>query len=438
MIEALSSGDLVTSEEAAQKNYAPAFLDRSSESQRAAIFQRVYDDFGAIQIVERSETETSVHLLVSGEKGLDATFEFEFTPGDDTRIDKYQMMVGRGAGQSDVGGIQLPPPPINAAMSVAEMERGINMWMTPVIDHDDFSGVIAISKNGAPYVTLAYGVEDRVAQRPTIATTPFNIASIGKKFTQTAIAKLIQEGSLTLSSTIGELLPDYPNAEAHSATIDQLVNFRAGVADFFGPEFEALPKSKFQSNHDFYMFVSALPQNFAPGSRTEYCNGCYVILGEIIERITGMTFEDNIQKVVFEPASMTSTGYFHRDDASLRLAIPYARPNGPGSEYVDAREGHPIAGSGAGGVYSTASDLLAFDRSLRDGTLLNKQWTDWVVGGDTNQDGVNTSASTVAGGAPGVNSLLQSNGRWAVAVVSNVDAPIPDMLGKEIANSLGE
>ena len=98
-------------------------------------------------------------------------------------------------------------------------------------------------------------------------------------FTRTAIAQLIGQNKLALTDTVGKLLPDYPNEQTRAATVEQLLTMRGGIADFFGPAFDAAPKSQFTSNADYFRLVANQPPLFAPGAREQYCNGCYIVLG---------------------------------------------------------------------------------------------------------------------------------------------------------------
>ncbi len=211
---------------------------------------------------------------------------------------------------------------------------------------------------------------------------------------------------------------------------------QGGVSDFFGPEFEAKPKSQFASNHDYFEFVSTLPQRFAPGASREYCNGCYIVLGEMVEKVSGEAFKSFVQRHVFDSAGMKRSGYFHADRLPGNSALLYGRSNGPGSNYADVSSQHGVAGNGAGGAYATASDLLAFDNALRDGRLLDREMTAWVLGGATLNDGRNITPMAIAGGAPGTSALLESNGEWAVIITANVSEPLPERIGVAIAREL--
>lgn len=429
-IAALSSDDPQAFERFAQSAFVPALLAARTPAQRAEMRDRIHGDFGALDIANLDITGASAIAEVRGATGLVGRFEFTFEGDRIARAGVRVEMGGNGAPES-----RLPPPQINASMSRDQMDAALNTWMTPFVAADDFSGVVMIARDGQPFVTRAYGSALRTPNTPANTQTAYNIASIGKRFTKTAIARLIQEGRLSLDTTIGDIIPDYPNVEARGATVRQLVDMQGGVADIFSPEREALAPGRLSSNHAYYEFVSSLPQRFAPGSQNEYCNGCYVVLGEMIARVTGETFESYIQRVVLTPAGMARTGYFNSNHLTANTAAAYMR-NAEG-QYEATNEGEGVSGSGAGGAYSTAADVLAFDNALRDHRLVNAQWTGWVLGGDDDANGRNVSALAVQGGGPGVAAELDSNGRWTVIVLANVHRPLPFDIAAALSQALG-
>jgi CubicO group peptidase (beta-lactamase class C family) len=296
--------------------------------------------------------------------------------------------------------------------------------------------VVLVARDGKPVFLRAYGAADRTRKIMANEDTAYNVASIGKKFTQVAIAKLVQEGKLKRTATVGEILPDYPNAVSRAATVDQLLTMKGGIADFFGPGFDKVDKAKLNSNHAYYSYVSKLPPRFAPGAKNEYCNGCYVVLGEIVERVSGMPFETFVARSVFAPGGMTHSGYFNSASPPANTAVRYGRPRGPGTAYEDMGPFHGATGSGAGGVYASAKDLLAFDEALRAGRLLDAATTGWVLNAQAVQ-GRNPAPMGIAGGAPGTNAVLESGGRWTVIVTANVDPPVAERMGIAIARALG-
>jgi CubicO group peptidase (beta-lactamase class C family) len=322
-------------------------------------------------------------------------------------------------------------------MSAAELSRALDGYLAPLAASDTFSGVVLVAKDGQTVFEKSYGLANRETSAPNLVTTRFSLGSINKIFTKTAIAKLLSEGRLALTDTIGALLPDYPNAAAKPATVAQLLEHRAGISDFFGPEFAQLPKSRFRANADYYAFVAAKPLLFEPGSRRQYCNGCYIVLGAIIERLSGMPYEDYVARHVFAPAGMTTAGAFRSDALPPDTARGYTRrsPTGGGA-LVDNAAMHGLAGSGAGGGYASARDLLAFDVALRAGRLLDAKQTAWLLSVDAPSPGRSRGAIGVAGGAPGVNAVLESSDTWTVAVVGNLDPPAAERLGVAIHRQL--
>ena len=184
------------------------------------------------------------------------------------------VLSGQGApgGRGRIGGPgsgpTLPPPPIDAGMSAADLTRGLDGYVEKLAASGDFAGVVIVSKDGAPVFEKGYGLADRDKK---IANTPdlrFNVASIGKAFTRTAIAQLAGEGKLALSDTIGARLPDYPNAAARSATIEQLLTHAVGVVDIFDPRSESRPDVP-ADNAGFFKMVPPEPLLFAPGAERD-------------------------------------------------------------------------------------------------------------------------------------------------------------------------
>lgn len=422
VIAALSTGNAATYEKAAQENFAPAALARRTPAERAEVVARIYGDAGALEIATIDANNEGLTVGVRGAKGPHLTFTFTFDGTPDAKI----ASMGIRLGEPEEGSL-VPPPPVTATTPPAEFASKLDAWIAPHVKSDAFAGVVLVARGGTPIFVRAYGPADRERKIAANTDTAYNIASIGKKFTQVAVAKLIQDGKLKRTTTIGEVIPDYPNAVTRAATVNQLIEMQGGVADFFGAPFEKADKTKFASNHAYYLHVANQPPRFAPGAQREYCNGCYIVLGEMVERLSGKKFEDAVVAAVIGPAGLTRTGYFNTASLPANVAVPYGRLKGPQAPYESTRAMHGAAGSGAGGLYSTAKDLLAFDTALRAGRLLNPEMTAWVLGG---------GQLGVAGGAPGTNAILSSDGTWTVVVTANVSPPLPESLGQSLARAL--
>jgi CubicO group peptidase (beta-lactamase class C family) len=319
-------------------------------------------------------------------------------------------------------------------MSDGELSSALDGYLDGLARTNDFAGVVLVAKDGRPLFEKAYGAADR--DRGTRLTTDlrFNIASIGKAFTKTAVAQLIAAGRLKESDTIGALLPDYPNADAKAATIDQLLHFRVGIADFFGAAFAQMPKDRFQSNHDYFELIAPRPLTFPPGARTEYCNGCFIVLGEIIGRVSGVPYERYIQEHVFAPAGMKSAGFLAFQDP--RVAAGYTRQS-PDQPWMSALDRHGHHGSAAGGSFATARDLLAFDTAIRTHVLLDAKMTAWFFENPADVERPRAmDPYGIAGGAAGANASVESNGAWTIVTLGNLDPPNAVRVGEALVRAL--
>lgn len=358
-------------------------------------------------------------------------------PAPQDRQEPRQRIIRGGPEE----GTPLAPPPITAAMTKDELSRALDAYVAPLAAKDEFAGVVLIAKDGQPLYQGAFGLADRGRKAPVVAATRFSVASIGKAFTKTAIAQLIGQNKLAPTDTVGKLLPDYPNEQTRAATVEQLLTMRGGVADFFGPAFDAAPKSQFKSNADYYRLVANQPPLFAPGEREQYCNGCYIVLGAIIERVSGMPYEKYVAEHVFKRANMTGASFTAADLPGAARGYTRRGPGGgPGSPLRDNAGLHGAAGSGAGGAYAQASDLLAFDNALREQRLLDAKMTGWYYNmpAPPPPGRLNGLHGGIAGGAPGINALLETAGPWTVIVMSNLDPPSARRLGSAIAKALTE
>ena len=300
--------------------------------------------------------------------------------------------------------VAFPPPPISATQSPGAMEVSLDGYLTALAAEDRFAGVVLLANEGKTIFHKAYGLADRANQLPITLDTRFNLSSVNKMFTMAAVAGLKAKGRLKGSDTVGALLPDYPNAQAHQATVDQLLNHRGGISDFFGSDFDAASPARFRSNADYFAFVAPRPLYFEPGTQRRYCNGCYIVLGEIIARVTGMPYERYMQEAIFAPRGMTRTGWIQADDIVDGIAMGYTRRGRPDDGKLRANlYTRGAAGSAAGGAFSTTGDLLAF--VTHEAKAAGRE------------------ANAISGGSPGSNALVESNGPWMVIVLSNVDPP---------------
>jgi len=336
------------------------------------------------------------------------------------------------AQQAPPAGPPLTPPAISRDMSDAEIAAGLDDWFAGLSRDGTFNGAVLVARDGREIYAGAYGLASLASQAPLDPDTHFAIASIGKAFTHVAVAQLIQAGRLSPDTTVGEIIPDYPQAETRAATVAQLLNHTGGVADIFGPHFRATSKETLLSNADYYRLVSSQPPMFAPGAQEEYCNGCYVVLGEIIARVSGQSYEAYVAERVFAAAGMTNSGFFRQDQLPANTASFTGRPRGPDGALEDVSQFHGYAGSAAGNAYSTVRDMLAFDNALREHRLVGAELTAQVLRGEVVETGRATARVGLAGGGPGVNAVIQGNGAWTLVVLTNREPPTAEGVARAV------
>ena len=171
-----------------------------------------------------------------------------------------------------------------------------------------FSGTVVIARDGVPVLERAYGVADRATGRPVTVATRVNVGSMNKMFTAVAVLQLARAGRISLEGRLIDILPSYPNAAvAGRVTIHQLLTHTAGVGDFL-MKMLAAPPREYQRLEDYLPYFVNDDLAFEPGSRWAYSNGGYLILGLVIEAVTGRPYAEVIRDSILAKAGMSGHG----------------------------------------------------------------------------------------------------------------------------------
>lgn len=254
------------------------------------------------------------------------------------------------------------------------------MNLNNVID-EGFSGVITIIKNGYRKFQGEYGFADRANVIPNKIDTRFGTASAGKVFVATAILSLIEKKIINFDSTIGEILKFDLKQIAPSITVRQLLNHTSGIPDYFDEsvmdDYEELwiniPNYRIRKSSDLIPLFIDKPMMYPKGKKFQYNNTGYVVLGLIIEEITGKPFDIYLQETIFNPCGMTDTGYFELDRLPARCAFSYIYDKEK-KDYRTNIFSIDAKGSGAGGAFTTAPDVVKFWTALVNGRLINEEF----------------------------------------------------------------
>jgi CubicO group peptidase (beta-lactamase class C family) len=315
----------------------------------------------------------------------------------------------------------------------------------------DFAGAVLIAHRGKPIFAQAYGLADREHQIPNTLASRFRIGSMNKMFTAVAVLQLVQRGKIGLNDPLGKYLVNYPNRDiATKVTIRQLLTHTGGTGDIFGPEFDA-HRFELRSLQDYVNLYGNRGLNFEPGSRSEYSNYGFVLLGAVIEKVSGESYYDYVRGHIYLPAGMTSTASDPNEQAVERLSIGYtADSDGNG---VRPNTGLlPYRGTSAGGGYSTVDDLLRFTIAIQENKLLKARYTKLLtVGTVPTGDGLVASAFGDyfingircfghSGGSFGMNGDLEvcPAPGYVVIVLANMDPPAAERISSFITSRLPE
>ena len=252
------------------------------------------------------------------------------------------------------------------------------------------SGALLVAKDGVTVASKAAGIANKVTGAAIDLNTKFNLGSLNKMFTAVAVAQLAQAGKLSFNDTIGKHLPDYPNKEvADKVTIHQLLTHSSGMGLYWNEKFMAQRDKLTTVAAHLPLFVSD-PLSFPPGEKFQYSNSGYMVLGAIIEKVSGQDYYSYVAEHIYKPAGMSDTGFYEPGKETPNLAIGYTRmgPDGkPLEEVRDNTNTREIKGGPAGGGYSTAPDLVKFHIALRSYKLLNEEHTNLVTTGKVDAGG---------------------------------------------------
>ncbi len=239
----------------------------------------------------------------------------------------------------------------------------------------DFSGTVLLARGGRVQFAESYGLADRANGRPNTVDTKFNLASIPKMFTATCALQLVEAGLISLDDTVGKYLPNYPNrAAAERATIAHLLMHRSGIGNYW-QRLAELEGPRPDSHRDYLPLFADIPLEHEPGSAFSYSNGGYIVLGLIIEAVTGKSYFEHVQQAVFDRAGMADTGNWRQNANISNRAIPYIRSEETPGEWVDCSSRLEPRGSAGGGAYSTVRDLHRFAVALTRNRLLGPELT---------------------------------------------------------------
>ena len=322
------------------------------------------------------------------------------------------------------------------AQDAARMDEVVQTY----VRDKTFMGTVLVARGTEVILSKGYGSANLEWEIPNTPATKFRLGSITKQFTAASILLLEERGKLKLDDPIKKYLPEAP-AAWDAITIFHLLTHSSGIPNFTNlPEYKSL-KLEDTPVAKTVMTVRDKPLDFVPGDRMSYSNSGYLLLGHVIERVTGDSYEKFVTANIFTPLGMKDSGYDSNTAVIPRRAAGYApSANGP----VNAGFIHMSIPHAAGALYSTTEDLLRWEQGLFGGKLISaaslaKMTTPFksdYAFGVVVQTASGRKVIQHGGGIEGFNTFLAyyPDTRTTVAVLANINGQAPNQIATKLAD----
>lgn len=269
----------------------------------------------------------------------------------------------------------------------AEERRGggtataLDVALAAAVDAEQFSGVVVVDDGGRRVIELASGLAARADERAMRVDTRLASASVTKGFTALTVMSMVAEGRFALDTTLRSIVGDDLARVHPDVTIEHLLGHTSGVGDYLDEDVPGdiddhavgVSVHELTGPEAYVPLLDEFPQADPPGERFKYNNGAYVMLALAIERSADGSYHDEVRRRVFEPAGMTATDFLRSDRLPADTALGYL---GDGRTNVFHL---PVIGTGDGGAYVTAPDMIRFWRALFDGAIVERSVVDEMV-----------------------------------------------------------
>ncbi|MWB93373.1 serine hydrolase [Flavobacterium sp. GA093] len=331
--------------------------------------------------------------------------------------------------------------------------KEIEQLMSKYNEYGQFNGSVLVAEHGKVIFEKGFGNANIEWNIPNQPDTKFRLGSISKQFTTFLIIKLAEEGKLKLDVPITTYLPDYPKATGDKITIHHLMTHTSGIPSYTSfPDFFRDKSRNPYTPEGLTKLFCDLPLEFTPGEKFNYCNSGYILLGYIIEKVSGKTYENYLQETILTPLKMANTGYDHSDIILKNRAAGYEKR---GKVIVNADYLDMSVPYSAGSLYSTVEDLYLWDQSLYTTQLLSEASMNllfkeyipadgghygygWFINDVAN--GKNSKVKTIShgGGINGFNTIISRipADKNLVVILNNTGGTVLEEMNQAIRNIL--
>jgi CubicO group peptidase (beta-lactamase class C family) len=439
LIEVMNSGSAERFKRFLDEECEPRFRDMVPLEEHVATAFRFHRDTGGVDfhsVRTFSPERQGVTVVIVKDRLLGNWWSLTFRFGDAPRL----LVAGLGFGSAR------PPasvvePPLTEEQAVEE----VRALMAKVKAKDWYSGTVLVAKGEAVLLTDFAGEADKSFHVPINIDTKFNLGSMNKMFTSTAVARLVEAGKLSFDDPIGKWVDEtwLPRDVTDKITVRHLMTHTSGLGSYFNDVYDKSSRALFRKLDDYKPLIKDDRPAFTPGERYQYSNTGMFLLGVIIEKVTGEDYFEHIRKTIYAPAGMTGSDCYEMDYPVENLAIGYSPAPASPYKWQNNLYKHVIKGGPAGGGFSTVKDLHRFALALLSGKLVSKttrdlMWTDFKDArygyGFAVVQSPGGKAVGHGGGFPGINSQLDIyvDSGYIIAAMCNTDSG-----ASALANKIG-
>lgn len=345
-------------------------VETARAANTAAYWKGVHNEYGPVTLETVDTTRAVPWFWVRGRTTRAwAAFFVDFSEGPEPTY------TGGGVDRGN-----RPPGYVPRAVSADRLPAELERYLTAVERGGQFSGVVAIAKDGERIFQGAYGEADASRGIANTIETRFPIASMAKMLTAVAVLQLIDRGRLGLSDPLTRFVPEYPARIGSAVTVRHLLTHSSGIElDDHVPFNRQVQRARsveemLQAQLDHLENMNqGPPDRFELAEGFDYTNEGFDLLGLIVARATGQSWRDYLREHILEPVGMSGTGFSH-DESDGRLAVGYTRgSNQPDGRRRDNRDLLSPLARPSGNMYSTAGDMLRFLEAIRTRALLGDE-----------------------------------------------------------------
>lgn len=260
---------------------------------------------------------------------------------------------------------------LNVSDISQERKKEIDSIINAFAAVSKFNGTALVHYQNKTIFEKSYGWQNAEKKIPNQDKSVYQIASLTKSFTALTIVKLSEEGKLSFKDPISKFIPDYPRGK--EITIEHLLTHSSGIYEALRNKeyFRLLHTGETITKSKELSFFKNEPLDFEPGRQFSYTNSGYILLGVIIEKVTGLSYEDAVRKIILNPLKMTHTGFDYLTLKSPYKTVPYSYISKTKQDKTEIW--NPTLTGPAGQIYSTAEDLYKYYKGLRDYTIVSKE-----------------------------------------------------------------